>query len=102
MPILDSLTKPHEEIKNKRKEAYEKILKQCHNHMNMLSKYRRVDCTFIIPRIIFEGGYPPINYDECFHFLETELNTEGIDVLRLSPNEMFISWADAVENKLNK
>lgn len=100
MPILDSLVEPHIEIRNKRIEAYKKVLNQCHNHMNMLSRHKKVECKFTIPRILFEGGYPPINYDECFNYIKEHLEKEGIDVERLSINEIFISWEYITNKKL--
>jgi hypothetical protein len=100
MSLIERLAQPHIDIQNKRNEAYNKVLQQCHNHMDMLSRHRKVDCKFTIPKMLFEGGYPPIDYNECFNYLQKELAKSDIDVERLSLNQIFISWEYALTKKM--
>lgn len=92
-----------DELYNKRQqkdlatlELFTKILKRVHVRIKTISRKKNNDgvCWYVVPEVIL--GVPKYDHGECIAFLMDRLKSNGFTVKYISPNMLFISWANYI------
>jgi len=90
-----------------RLEIYDDVLVKCHKRIKYNSTLERTYCFFQIPEFIF--GVPLYKVEEMRIYIINSLKKDGLQVMYINPNWLFISWSNSgmkkianSTNKLNK
>tara|TARA_B100001093_G_scaffold508695_1_gene571379 strand:- start:991 stop:1425 length:435 start_codon:yes stop_codon:yes gene_type:complete len=92
-----------------RLEIYDDVLVKCHRRIKYNSTLERTYCFFQIPEFIF--GVPLYKVEEMRIYIINSLKKDGLQVMYINPNWLFISWSNSgmkklvnstTTNKLNK
>jgi hypothetical protein len=79
------------EKKNIEYEHFNKILKQCCEHIKIVSnRSDDTSCFFQLPTFVF--GIPLYDFEKCSRFIIYNLKKEGLMVTYFVPNTLYISW----------
>jgi hypothetical protein len=80
-----------QENRSKRDEAVkQKILTMINDKIINYTKYNYTNCIFNIPNFII--GYLPYNIDYMCNFLIKQLSKEGLYIIKLNSENIYISW----------
>ena len=74
-----------------RLEIYDDVLVKCHRRIKYNSTLERTYCFFQIPEFII--GVPLYKVEEMRIYIINSLKKDGIQVMYIDPNWLFISWA---------
>lgn len=74
-----------------RLEIYDSVLVKCHKRIKYNSSLERTYCFFQIPEFII--GVPLYRVEEMRIYIINSLKKDGLQVMYIDPNWLFISWA---------
>ena len=74
-----------------RLEIYDDVLVKCHRRIKYNSTLERTYCFYQIPEFII--GVPLYKVEEMRIYIINSLKKDGIQVMYIDPNWLFISWA---------
>lgn len=78
------------EKKQKKHEAFEKILSICHKRITTAAEYEQLKTIIIVPEFIV--GYPIFNLNECLEYVINALTKNGFLVKYYFPKILYVSW----------
>lgn len=78
------------EKKNRRCEAFEKVLSICHRRIKIAAENQLLKTLIAVPEFIV--GYPIFNMNECLEYIIDSLKKNGLYVKYFFPNILYISW----------
>jgi len=90
----DDLYKKHDQLIELKRETYEKLYNRCKNTIKLTSDAGELICLFIIPKFVFGSGYPIINVESCYNYINNKLKRANrhIKTTFIEPNIIFIDW----------
>ena len=81
-----------------RLEIYDDVLVKCHKRIKYNSTLERTYCFYQIPEFII--GVPLYKVEEMRIYIINGLKKDGLQVMYIDPNWLFISWANPSMKKL--
>ena len=81
-----------------RLEIYDDVLVKCHKRIKYNSTLERTYCFYQIPEFII--GVPLYKVEEMRIYIINSLKKDGLQVMYIDPNWLFISWANPSMKKL--
>jgi hypothetical protein len=78
------------EKKQRKHEAFEKVLNICHRRIKTSAEYERLKTIIVVPEFIV--GYPIFNMNECLEFVIHALKKNGFLVKYFFPKILYVSW----------
>ena len=81
-----------------RLEIYDDVLVKCHRRIKYNSTLERTYCFYQIPEFII--GVPLYNVEEMRIYIINSLKKDGLQIMYIDPNWLFISWANPAMKKL--
>jgi hypothetical protein len=87
--ILD-LHRTITEKKNRKNEAFEKVLSICHKRIKNSAEHEQLKTLIVVPEFIV--GYPIFNMNECLEFIIDSLKKNGLLVRYYFPKLLYVSW----------
>lgn len=69
---------------------FEQVLRKCHHKMKSLASNFETQCFFEIPTFML--GIPSYNQKSCCEYVMNKLIQDGLKVLFINPNILFITW----------
>jgi hypothetical protein len=87
------------EKKNRRYEAFEKVLSICHKRIKDSAEHQQLKTLIVVPEFIV--GYPIFNMNECLEYIIDSMKKNGLYVKYFFPNILYVSW-DYVEIENDK
>lgn len=88
------LYRKHDQLVQLKRDAYEKLYRNCQNQIKLAANAGELVCIFEIPNILFGNGYPKINIQACAQYLRDKLAqaNDNIETHFIEPNLIFIDW----------
>lgn len=93
--ILDNRRKRKKDLAMK----YKNMLNRAVLLIKQADKEHKTDITFVVPRVI--PDYSEYNSDRAIQYVEKSLRKRYFDTFKINSNSVFITWANAEENKEN-
>ncbi len=75
---------------NRKYDYFEEVLKKCHHKIRISASNFETQCFFPIPGFIL--GLPKYSQLDCCQYVMNKLNQDGLKVLFINPNILFITW----------
>ena len=90
-----------QEKKQKKNEAFEKILGMCHKRIKAAAEMQKLQTFIVVPEFVV--GYPIFNMNECLDFIIHALKKNGFLLRYYFPKILYVSWdLDEIETDKKK
>lgn len=87
---LSDLQKYQISRENLKYDYYQKVLSKCHHKIKVSASNFETQCFIPIPEFIL--GIPKYSQKECIQYVMNKLIKDGLKVLFINPNIIYINW----------
>lgn len=87
---IDELQKYQINRNNLKYDYYQKILMKCHHKIKVSASNFEIQCFIPIPDFML--GIPKYSQKECIQYVMNKLIKDGLKVLFINPNIIYINW----------
>ena len=87
--VLD-LQKALTEKRQKRNEAFEKVMEICYRRIKAATDIEKVRTFVVVPEFVI--GYPIYNMNECLEYVINSLKKNGFLIRYYFPKMLYVSW----------